>query len=108
MSIFADLFVDMMATTVTVERLTGRDTYGNPTYGAPQGPYAARVNNVQRNVIGPDGQMVVAKGRAWLDTVDPFTVNDRVTLADGSKPILLNVNQVPDELGPAVTSFDFQ
>lgn len=108
MGIFADLFTDLMPSTVTVERITGRDTYGQPTFGTALGPFQARVNNVQRNVIGPSGQMVVAKGRAWLDTVEPFTVNDRVTLADGSQPTLLNVNQVPDENGPAYTSFDFQ
>lgn len=108
MGIFADLFTDMMATTVTVYRRTGQDTYGQPSYGPAQGPYPARVNNVQRNVIGPEGQMVVAKGRAWLDTVDVFNVNDKVVLADGSTPVLLNVNQVPDETGPAYTSFDFQ
>lgn len=107
MSIFADDFADMMAATVTVERITGRDTYGKATYGAAT-TYIARVNNVQRNVIGPEGQMVVARGRAWLDTVDTITVNDRVTFADGSHPKLLNVNQVPDENGPAYTSFDFQ
>lgn len=107
MSIFADLFVDMMATTVTVERIASRDTYGKVTYGAATS-YVARVSLVQRNVIGPEGQMVVAKGRAWLDTVDPFTVNDRVTLADGSIPILLAVDLVDDENGPAYTSFDFQ
>ena len=107
MGIFADLFVDMMPATITVERITGRDKYNKPTYGAAAS-YPARINNVQKNVIGPDGQMVVARGRAWLDTVDPFTVNDRVTFPDGSHPKLLNVNQVPDEKGPAYTSFDFQ
>lgn len=108
MGIFADLFTDLMPTTVTVELITGRDYQGKATYGPPSDPYPARVNNVQRNVIGPDGQLVVARGRAWIDTVAPFTVNDRVTLADGSQPILLNVNQVPDENGPAYTSIDLQ
>ena len=107
MGIFADLFTDMMATTVTVQAIVSRDTYGAPTYG-PARTYVARVNNVQRNVIGPAGQLVVAKGRCWLDTVDAMSVNDLVTLADGSTPKLLNVNQVPDESGPAYSSFDFQ
>lgn len=107
MGIFADLFTDLMATTVTVELIGARTYEGKATYGAPA-TYTARVNNYQHNVIGSDGQMVVARGRAWLDTVDPFTVNDRVTLADGSHPVLLNVNQVPDEAGPCYTSFDFQ
>lgn len=107
MSIFADLFVDMMPDTLTVEAFLGRDTYGAATYG-PARTYTARVNNVQRNVLNAQGQMVVAKGRAWLDTVDTITVNDRVTLDDGTQPVLLNMNQVPDETGPAYTSFDFQ
>lgn len=108
MGIFADFFTDMMATTVTVYRRTSQDTYGAPAYGPAMGPYEARVNNVQRNVIGPTGQMVVSRGRAWLDTVDDFGVNDKVVLGDGTTPKLLNVNQVPDENGPCYTSFDFQ
>lgn len=107
MGIFADLFTDMMPTTVTVELILTRDYQGKATYGTAKS-YVARVNNYQHNAIGPDGQEVVARGRAWLDTVDPFSVNDRVTFADGSQAILLNVNQVPDETGPAYTSFDFQ
>lgn len=107
MGIFADLFTDLMPATVTVERITGRSYDGKATYGAPS-TYVARVNNVTRNVIGADGQLVVASGIAWLDTVAPFTVNDRVTFADGTQPVLLRVDQVPDETGPAYTSFSFQ
>ncbi len=107
MGIFADLFIDMMATTVTVQEIIGRDTYGAPVFGSPRS-YVARVNNLQRNVIGPEGQLVVSRGRAWLDTVDAMTVNDRFTLADGSEVKMLNVNQVPDETGPAYTSLDMQ
>lgn len=107
MGIFADLFTDMMPTYVTVERILTRGYDGAPTYSPPV-KYQARVNTVQRNILGADGQVVIARGRVWLDTVDPFTVNDRVTFADSSAAILLNVNQVSDETGPAYTSFDFQ
>ncbi len=108
MSIFADEFTDFMQDTVTIQRIVGRTDDGKPSYSSPV-TYKARIDNKTRNVIGNDGQTVVARGRAWLDTVDEITVNDSVVFNGAGKPVvILNVNQVPDETGPAYTALDFQ
>jgi hypothetical protein len=107
MGIFADAFQDMMPATVTVQSMVGRADDGTPVYSSPN-TYQARVSFKTRNTIGKDGQTVVARGRAWLDTVDRITVNDLITLDDGSNPIVLNVSQIADETGPAYTALDFQ
>lgn len=107
MSIFADLFTDMMTNSVTLKRIIGMDRYGAPTY-ATFGPYTARVGLNPRQIPQPDGQVVVSRGRAWLDTVDEVRVTDKVTFGRqlGAARILA-VNQVEDESGPAYTSIDF-
>lgn len=99
-------WLDLMPATVTVQRFLGRDSYGKPSF-ATAVSYRARVNNVTRLVRNAEGEQVVARGRAWLATVDPITTQDRVGLPDGTFPIILNVNQVPDESGPLYTSLDF-
>lgn len=106
-SIYADLFTDMMSTSVQVEKFLSRTDAGVPTYASPKS-YVARVNMKTHNVIGKDNQLVVARGMAWLDTVDAITVDDRITLDDGTQPILLIVNLTSDEAGPAYTRLDFQ
>lgn len=107
MGIFADLFADMMASSITVQPLIGRADDGAPVYSSPL-TYQARISMKTRNVIGKDGQTVVARGQAWLDTVDPITVNDLFIMPDGSKPIVLAVNLNYDETGPAFTNIAFQ
>jgi hypothetical protein len=107
MSIFADDFVDMMADTITVERMTGRADDGVPTYAAPVS-YRARVNYKTHNVLNAQNQLITARGMMWLDTVDSITVDDRITLPDGSRPVILFSNLNTDETGPAYTRVDFQ
>lgn len=106
MSIFADLFADMMPSSISIRPLTGYSGTA-PTYGTAV-TYQGRISMRARNIIGRDGQTVVSRGRAWLDTVAAITVNDLVTLPDGSQPVLLAVNLQYDESGPAYTQVDFQ
>lgn len=108
MAIFADDFRDMMRQTVKVEPFLVRDQYNAPTYGAAKF-YIARVNDTRKNIIGPDGQLIAIRGIAWLDTADPLSVDDRVTLPDGTRAKLVEVNAAPDETGgTAITRFMFQ
>ena len=107
MSIFADEFLDMMPHTVSVERFLGRADDGKASFGPPT-DYRARVNMKTHNVLNAMNQLVVANGMAWLATVDPIKADDRITLPDGSKPIILVANVTPDENGDAYTRLDFQ
>lgn len=107
MAIFADEFLDMMPAIITVQTIIDRTYDGQPIYSSPN-DYRARIDNETKNVINAAGQLVVARGCAWLDTVDPITVNDRVIFPGGEEPNLLVVNVNPDENGPAYTKLYFQ
>lgn len=96
-----------MAAEVTVSQVLARDTYGALTYGSPN-TYKARVVYKTHNVIGPEGQMVTARGYAIIATIEPIAINDQCLLPDGSTPKLLVVTQESDEAGPAYTRIDFQ
>lgn len=107
MAIFADLFVDMMPAVISVEALLSRAYDGPATYG-PVADYQARINNTTQNVINAAGNLVVARGCAWLDTVEPITVNDRIIFPGGEEPNILRVDVGSDENGPAFTKLYFQ
>lgn len=107
MAIFADDFQDMMPARITVQSIVSRGVKGAAVYSSPN-TYQARINTKTQNVINAAGQLVVARGCAWLDTVDPITVNDRVIFPDASEPVILVVNVDEDENGPAVTKLYFQ
>jgi hypothetical protein len=107
MAIFADDFLDLMPATITVQTILDRDFDGPAVYASPA-EYRARINTKTQNVINAAGQLVVARGCAWLDTVDPISINDRVIFPDGSEPKILVVNVDEDETGPAVTKLYFQ
>lgn len=95
-----------MTQTVQVEPFVSRDAYGKATFGAAVS-YRARVNFKTHFVRNNDAEQVVARGTAWLATSANITVNDRITLPDGSHPLLLDVNGENDEAGPLYVRLDF-
>src|SRR4051812_45709217 len=107
MAIFADEFTDMMPAVITVQTIVDRAYDGPAVYSSPA-DYAARINNTTQNVINAAGQLVVARGCAWLDTVEPITVNDRIIFPGGEEPNILRVDVGSDENGPAFTKVYFQ
>lgn len=100
-------WLDLMTDSVVVEPFVSRTTHGVPTYGAARDPYAARVNYQVHYVRNADGEQVVARGYAIIATTDTITVKDRITLADGTQPLILIANLETDEAGPLYTRIDF-
>lgn len=94
-------FLDLMPSSVTVQGFLSRTQYGVASYASPRS-YSARVSYKQRLVRAANGEQAVARGSAWLATSDVVTVQDLVTLPDGTVPILLAVNSEPDETGAAL------
>lgn len=89
---FGDLFPD----TVQLASFTGRDSYGRPTFGANTSHKARIVHKIQM-VRSSTGGMILANMLIRLGPVPGFTVEGRVTLADGSLPEILAVEFAPDE-----------
>lgn len=105
---FIDDLLDLMPNTVTVQPFVSRDSYGAASYGSPVS-YRARVNYKTHNILGSDGQLILSNGTIWMACDDPMTADDRVTLDDGSTPVILKVVRETDETGLAVyTRVDWQ
>lgn len=99
-------WLDLMPAVVTVQSFISRNADGAPQYGSPVS-YRARVSNKNQLIRDASGEQVVARGVAWLATVDPLTVYDSYTLPDGTTPKILAVDQTPDEKGPLFTKVYF-
>lgn len=95
----------MMPDTVLIAPFTGMDQYGARTFG-PDAPYQARVNNKTHFIHVGTPQQVQAKGTAIMACITPVSVNDRITMPDGSNPLILDVNQENDEVGALYTRLD--
>lgn len=59
---------------------------------------------IQRKIVlipSPDGKDVVSNGQIFVDGAAVITINDKITLPDGTTPQILNLYSSPDELGAA-------
>lgn len=87
--------------TVTVAPKTGRDAYGQPTYGAAVS-YAARIVAKHQLVRGPDGLDVVSTHKVLLMSTANVTPQDQITMPSGfdpTTPPILAVERIPDDRG---------
>lgn len=92
-------FIPLLRDPVQVERLIGRDRYTQPLY-SPAQEYNGWVEINNRAVRTLDGVTVVAYADIVVDTVDPISTQDRVTLPDGRTPRVLQATLIKDERGP--------
>lgn len=92
-------FLDLMPSTFWVEPYLGRNTYGAATYGPPA-PYRGHKNDKTHFIRASSGEQIVSRGMVWLATNGAsIGVEDRLTLPDGTKPKILDVNGGDDETG---------
>lgn len=91
-------FFDFFKQTVTVEPYTGQNQYAEPTYGASV-QYSAFVQRKTKLVRDRAGREVVSMAQVYLDGSVNVGVQDRITLPDGSQPVILSVEDLPDETG---------
>jgi len=89
---------DLMTQEVTWEPRTGLDEYSRPTYGAATA-VRCRVVGRPRMTRDVDGQEVVSTTTIYCDGNPGISPVDRVTLPDGSQPVILRVESYPDENG---------
>ncbi len=85
--------------TVTLKTRTGYNVVGDPTYAAGV-THPARVEHRHQMVVGPTGEDVLARGRVILGpsssggpTFSTGPTEDELTLADGTRPPILAVEQ---------------
>jgi hypothetical protein len=94
--------LELLTQTVTVEPFNVRKGDGSPVFGSPV-TYQARVVNSVRSFYH-DGQVdLVNWASIYLNYTPSITSEDRVTLPDGTQPIVQSVNSSPDEFGGYAT-----
>jgi len=92
-------FLELMHQEISYEKMTGREPIGgDPSFGPVQ-KARARVVEHQRLVVDPEGQERMSHTTAWIFGTPGLTVDDRVTLPDGSQPFIINIERFPDEKG---------
>lgn len=92
-------FLDLMPQTLQLQRLAGRDNYGEPVFGVVED---IRCRVVSRFVLerDADGQERRRKATtAWTFGAHGIKEQDRIVLPDGTSPPILLVNRYPDETG---------
>jgi hypothetical protein len=115
-------FVELMQDLITIEPRTAVDQYNNPTYGAAA-TYLAHVQPDAQEVRDMMGSTQISSAQIWAVplaasfqgvtgaiqrkgqwyVVVPFTVTpkppDRITLPDGTQPLILRSAVISDETG---------
>lgn len=92
-------WLDLMPATITYSASTGRNSEGLPIQGATAS-YRARVNRKSvRTTNRFSGQDEIAAGQVWIAAVLSPTIDDQITLPDGTTPVIVNWDVISDESG---------
>jgi hypothetical protein len=91
-------FLDMMPHLITFEPNVGTNLYSKPSYGSPQTVRGRVVYGAQKTT-NEGGQEVVARGKVTVGATLGLTPKYRMTLPDGTQPVIINVDRYPDEYG---------
>lgn len=92
MSLAKDRF---LAATVTIAPFSSYDNYGSPTHGA-DATYNGRYMQMNELVRTTDGEEVISTGQLYVDNDYSPNQLDKVTLADGSTPKILQIQESKD------------
>lgn len=87
---------------VIVERWTGQNAYGKPTYAAPVTLYG-QVSGVAQLIRSATGQETASNTTIILPGDAVIGVKDRIGLPDGTHPTIIAINTVPDQAGNLTT-----
>ena len=108
---FADEFSDMLNQTIVWEKVTSRDSYGKPTYGAPvlfAPPNGGRrVYKIKRvagfsRAVKGEGTDVISDSQITILAAPVIGWDDRVYVqGDTLFPPIVSITQYPDETGVA-------
>lgn len=105
MTFRADL-KDLYPSTADWAAMTGRDQFGAPTYAAATS-LTVRLVRRPRLVRTAQGDQVVASATLHVWDEAAVAPEDKITLADGTTPVIASVERTEDELGDLYTRVTF-
>lgn len=90
----------MLTATVTIAPFLSEDAYGTPTFGTAVS-YPARVDGSGRRFVTAQGEERVSRARIFLDAEAVVDLRSQLTLPDGSRPTMQQIETFTDERGIA-------
>lgn len=93
-------FLEMMPDTITFNAGSAIDKYGKRTYGGTVTTANGRIVFENRLIKNDEGQDIVSTGRVYLyGPYASLTLQDKITLPNGSTPVILAVETKKDTGG---------
>lgn len=93
-------FKALMGSSVVVYQLSGLDKYGKRGHEITGAVYSARVQPTSRMTRDDQGREVAVVGDVYIYGAPAITTDHKISLPDGSTPVILGVRLVNDEKGP--------
>lgn len=93
-------FKGLMPSSVVVYAMSGLDKYGKRGHALTGAVYSARVQPVSRMTRDAEGREVAVVGDVYLYGAPTVTTDHKISLPDGSTPVILGVRVVNDDKGP--------
>ncbi len=91
-------FRELMTQTVTVQPQSGNNAAGEPTFGDAI-TIRCRIQGTIKEIRAADGLTRMSSALVILDGVYGIEPQDKLTLPDGTTPVILSVNQNNDGAG---------
>ena len=92
-------YLELMPDTITITPSSATDMYGKRTYGGTPTTTRGRTSNKQELLRDAAGREIVTTGRFYCYGNPTVSIGDRLTLPDGSTPIILSIDTNVDETG---------
>jgi len=93
-----DALLSMLNQTVKIAPLSSIDVNGKSIYGDDVN-IPARVEYKTTRVLSGTGEDVISSTQTYVNGDVTVTTTSRITLPDGSTPLILKIDQHPDEDG---------
>ena len=96
-----------MPSTVSLNAVASTDAYGKRTFSGTTTSIQCRVQQTRRMVLTQDGQQIPVEGSVYCYGTSIATVNDKLTLPDGSVVPILAVETRNDDTAAYVTVISY-
>lgn len=95
---FEAVFLDLMPSTVSVSTRASHNAYGEPSFGSGT-DFRARIVHQPGFVRGTNDETIEYTHVIWVASTGTIDVSARITLPDGTTPIVRAVERYPDTDG---------